>query len=154
MVKADAALVTLLSMQGLAVNHGGLISTGAVWDLGMDVLPEALCSRRELSWGLQSLAVLGRIQSIRASQGWAQVYFCIWDQSLKYQLAFLSLLTFLKHLNNFFFSSVKINHFKLYVNLINKDRLQNATRNDFFFLKFFNYLGQKMLQYLTFHLVT
>lgn len=99
----------LLWIQGSAVNHSGLISTGATWDLGMDVLPKALCSCRELSWDLQSLAAPGRIQSIRASQDWAQVYFCIWDQSLKYQLAFLSLLTFLKHLNNFFFSSVKIN---------------------------------------------
>lgn len=61
----------------------------------------------------------------------------------------LSLLTFLKHLNNFFFSSVKINHFKLYVNLINKDRLQNATRNDFFF-KVFQLLRTKNVTILDF----
>lgn len=81
-----------------------------IW--AIDELPAAACSRGEFSWVLHRLAAARSAaqDSVRLSiTGLGASLLCIWDQSLKYQLAFLSLLTFLKHLNNFFFPSVKIN---------------------------------------------
>ncbi|XP_074955180.1 COP9 signalosome complex subunit 7b isoform X1 [Phalacrocorax aristotelis] len=76
-----------------------------IW--AIDELLEAACPHREFSWVLQSLAAArsaGQDLVCQSVAGLGSSLVLHTDQSLKYQLAFLLLITFLKHLNNLFFN--------------------------------------------------